>query len=99
MSVPRVSVHVSAQIGVHLPVHVPVFDSAALWCSVEVLLADGRVVAGAAKQVPFEGLLAAKAHAELEGLLAMQGKPLLVQGLAACVHTATDHHYLPLIME
>ncbi|KAL3161729.1 hypothetical protein ABBQ38_008826 [Trebouxia sp. C0009 RCD-2024] len=71
----------------------------ALGSRVEVLLADGRVVAGAAKQVPFDGLAAAKAHAELEGLLAMQGKPLLVQGLAARVHTASDQQYLTIIME
>lgn len=74
-----VSVHMSARVSVHLPV----FDSAVLWCSAEMLLADGGVVAGAAKQMPFEGLAAVKAHAELESLLAMQGKPLLVQGLAA----------------
>ena len=64
-----------------------------------MLLADGRVVAGAAKQVPFDGLAAPRAHAELEGLLAMQGKPLLVQGLAAFVHTASHRQSLTIIME
>ena len=63
------------------------------------MLADGRVVAGAAKQVPYDGGAAARAHAELEGLLAMQGKPLLVQGLAAFVHTASHHQYLTIVME
>ena len=58
------------------------------------------VVAGAAKILSFEGRRVARALAELEGLLAMQGKPQLVQCLAACGPAACNgHQTLSIIME
>lgn len=73
----------------------PICDRAGVGCSVEVLLADGRAVAGAAKQLPCD----ARAHAELEGLLAMQGKPYLVHCLAAFLHTTGNRQYMTIVME
>ena len=63
-------------------------------------MADGRVLAGAAKVLPCDGDKAAVVYAELEGLLAMKGNPNLVQCLAAFVHTCPQGcHYLTIVME
>ncbi len=62
-------------------------------------MADGRtVMAGAAKEVCFEGAEAQKAHAEMEAQRAMLGKPYLVQCLAVFDHAGADgRRYLTIV--